>query len=154
MRALPMLAAAALFSTGAQAQFVGAGDVDTIMSIARSFGDATLQSQTTGAPKITGSINGVTYQVFFLNCSGNNGSTNCEDLNFYAGYADNKQPLENMNAWNRDSRFTKAYVDSDLDAVVEMDVNLEDGITRGTLSAIFQRWSDELDRYSRYIGFK
>ena len=49
-----------------------------------------------------------------MNCTDN---ANCEDVNFYSGFLDNKPDLETINAWNRDKRFGKAYLDSDLDAV-------------------------------------
>ena len=97
----------------AQAQTVDGSQVDEILNIARGYGSATLEAQTNGDPKISGKIDGVTYQVFFMNCTDNK---NCEDLNFYAGFLDNKQTLEAINAWNRDKRFGKAYLDSDLDA--------------------------------------
>jgi hypothetical protein len=108
-------------------------------------------AQSNGDPKITGKIEGVSYQVFFMNCTDN---ANCEDLNFYAGFLDNKQTLEVINAWNRDKRFGKAYLDSDLDAVIEFDVNLENGVTRENLDAAFSLWSLILDQYTTYIGYK
>ena len=139
-------------AVSAQAQTVVDGSqIDEIVNIARGYGSATLETQTNGDPKITGKIEGVTYQVFFMNCTDN---TACEDLNFYAGFLDNKQTLDVINAWNRDKRFGKAYLDSDLDAVVEFDVNLEHGVTRDNLDAAFSLWSLILDQYTTYIGHK
>jgi hypothetical protein len=139
-------------AVSAQAQTVIDGSqIDEIVNIARGYGSATLETQTNGDPKITGKIEGVTYQVFFMNCTNN---TACEDLNFYAGFLDNKQTLDVINAWNRDKRFGKAYLDSDLDAVVEFDVNLEHGVTRDNLDAAFSLWSLILDQYTTYIGYK
>jgi hypothetical protein len=136
----------------AQAQTIVDGAmVDEILNLARGYGSANLETQSNGDPKITGKIEGVTYQVFFMNCTNN---TNCEDLNFYAGFLDNKQTLDVINAWNRDKRFGKAYLDSDLDAVVEFDVNLEHGVTRENLDAAFSLWSLILDQYTTYIGYK
>jgi hypothetical protein len=135
----------------AQAQTVDGSQPDEILNIARGYGSATMETQTNGDPKISGKIEGVTYQVFFMNCTNN---TNCEDLNFYAGFLDNKQTLEVINAWNRDKRFGKAYLDADLDAVVEYDVNLERGVTRENLDAAFNLWTLILDQYTTYIGYK
>jgi hypothetical protein len=137
-------------SAQAQAMIDGA-QVDEILNIARGYGSASIESQSNGDPKISGKIEGVTYQVFFMNCTDN---TNCEDLNFYAGFLDNKQTLEVINAWNRDKRFGKAYLDSDLDAVIEFDVNLEHGVSRDNLDAAFSLWSLILDQYTTYIGYK
>jgi hypothetical protein len=139
-------------AVSAQAQTVIDGSqIDEIVNIARGYGSATLETQSNGDPKITGKIEGVTYQVFFMNCTNN---TACEDLNFYAGFLDNKQTLDVINAWNRDKRFGKAYLDSDLDAVVEFDLNLEHGVTRDNLDAAFSLWSLILDQYTTYIGYK
>lgn len=147
--------AGALFAASAytaQAQSIVDGNmVDEILNIARGYGSATLETQSNGDPKISGRVEGVTYQVFFMNCTDN---ASCEDLNFYAGFLDNKQTLDVINAWNRDKRFGKAYLDSDLDAVVEFDVNLEHGVTRENLDAAFGLWTLILDQYTTYIGYK
>jgi len=135
----------------AQAQTIDGSQVDEILNIARGYGSAALEAQTNGDPKISGKIEGVTYQVFFMNCTDNK---DCEDLNFYAGFLDNKQTLEAINAWNRDKRFGKAYLDSDLDAVIEFDVNLEHGVAQKNLDAAFSLWSLVLDQYTTYIGYK
>lgn len=148
-----MLGGVLVLSTAlsAQAQTVDGSQVDEILNIARGYGSATLEAQTNGDPKISGKIDGVTYQVFFMNCTDNK---NCEDLHFYAGFLDNKQTLEAINAWNRDKRFGKAYLDSDLDAVIEFDVNLEHGVAQKNLDAAFSLWSLVLDQYTTYIGYK
>jgi hypothetical protein len=139
-------------TVSAQAQTIITGaEVDEILNIARGYGSASLETQSNGDPRITGKVEGVTYQVYFMNCTNN---TNCEDLNFYAGFLDNKQTLEVINAWNRDKRFGKAYLDADLDAVVEYDVNLERGVTRENLDAAFNLWTLILDQYTTYIGYK
>jgi hypothetical protein len=142
--------AAAAFSAQAQTLIDG-GQVDEILNLARGYGAATLETQSNGDPRITGKIEGVSYQVYFMNCTDNK---NCEDLNFYAGFLDNKQTLEVINAWNRDKRFGKAYLDSDLDAVIEFDVNLEKGVSSGNLDAAFGIWKLILDQYTTYIGYK
>lgn len=135
----------------AQAQtLIDGSQVDEILNIARGYGAATLDQRSNGDPMITGKIEGVSYQVFFMNCTDN---ANCEDLNFYAGFIDNKQTLDVINAWNRDKRFGKAYLDSDLDAVIEWDVNLEHGVTRQNLDANFSLWAAILDQYTTYIGY-
>lgn len=137
------------FSAQAQATLDGS-QVDEILNLARGYGSANLETQSNGDPKISGKVEGVTYQVFFMNCT--NG-TNCEDLNFYAGFRDNKPTLEVINAWNRDKRFGKAYLDSDLDAVIEFDLNLVHGVTRENLDAAFSLWTLILDQYTTYIGY-
>lgn len=130
---------------------IDGSQIDEILNIARGHGSATLEKQSNGDPKISGRIEGVSYQVFFMNCTNN---ANCEDLNFYAGFLDNKQTLEAINTWNRDKRFGKAYLDSDLDAVIEFDLNLEHGVSQKNLDAAFSLWSLVLGQYTTYIGYK
>jgi hypothetical protein len=125
--------------------------LDEITNIARGYGSATLETADNGDPKISGKIEGVVYQVYFMNCTD---GKNCEDINFYAGFADNKQSTDVINAWNRDKRFGKAYLDADLDAVIEWDVNLEHGLSHDNMDADFSVWKLLLDQYSTYIGYK
>ena len=150
-----ILAAATLVlggAAGAVAQeLVDGTNVDEVANIARGFGSVTLDKASNGDPMIEGKIEGVSYYLFFRNCADDN--TQCEDLNFYAGFLDNKQTMEAINAWNRDKRFGKAYLDSDLDAVIEYDVNLEHGVSRENLDSTFQVWSLILKQYADYIGF-
>lgn len=151
-----ILAAAVLVLGGAAGamaqQLIDGTNVDEVANIARGFGSVTLDKSSNGDPMIEGKIEGVSYYLFFRNCADDN--TQCEDLNFYAGFLDNKQTMEAINAWNRDKRFGKAYLDSDLDAVIEYDVNLEHGISRENLDSTFQVWSLVLKQYADYIGFQ
>lgn len=126
-------------------------DVDEILNIARGYGEAQLEENTNGDPKIRGKMDGITYAVYFMNCTANE---NCEDLNFYAGFLDLKPDMEVINTWNRDKRFGKAYLDTDDDAVVEMDVNLEHGVSRDNLDAAFAVWELVLDQYTEHVGYE
>jgi hypothetical protein len=137
------------FSAPACAQTIDGSAVDDILSLARGYGEATLETQGNGQPRIAGKVGEVPYQVFFLNC----GSGACEDLNFYAGFAGLKPTMDSLNAWNRDKRFGRAYLDSDLDAVIEYDINLEYGVSRDNLNAAFGVWSLVLGEFAGYVGF-
>ena len=147
-----VLALGMALSAQAQSEtLIDGSQLDEIVNIARGYGAATLETQSTGDPQIAGKMEGVSYFVFFKNCTENK---NCEDFYFYAGFLDNKQTLEAINAWNRDKRFSKAYLDADLDAVIEFDVNLEYGVSRKNLDAAFSLWSAILDQFTTYIGYK
>lgn len=143
----------ALLSGNAVAQVLVDGtDPDEVAEVARGYGSVQMNSAANGNPMISGEIEGVSYYLFFRNCSDTH--SDCEDLNFYAGFRDNKQTLDAINAWNRDKRFGKAYLDSDLDAVIEYDVNLEYGISRENLDSSFSIWSLILKQFADYIGFE
>lgn len=132
-------------------EVVDGGDVEVILEIAKAHGEATLESQEGGDPRISGRINGLGYQLFFMNCTG---GKDCEDLNFYAGFAELKPTVDAINDWNRNKRFGNAYLDSDLDAVIEYDVNLEFGVTRENLDAAFGLWELLLQQYAEHIGYR
>jgi len=141
-----------LLGSPALAQNVVDGSaVDEIVTLAKGYGAAALESQGDGNPRIAGNIKGVPYYVFFMNCTDH---TACEDINFYAGFANIKPTMDALNAWNRDKRFGNAYLDADLDAAIEYDVNLEYGVTRENLDAAFGVWSVLLEQYTEYVGYK
>lgn len=123
--------------------------IDDIVSLAAGYGYAGLEYQPNGQPRIAGEVGGVPYQVFFLNCD----SGTCEDLNFYAGFAGVKPTMDALNAWNRSKRFGRAYLDGDLDAVIEYDINLEHGVDRENLNAAFAVWSLVLGEFAGYVGY-
>lgn len=150
---LAWLALAATLVTGpALAQdLLDGSDAEAILELARGYGPATLESQEDGSPLISGKIKNVIYTVFFMNCSDD---AACEDLNFYAGFTDIKPTLDAINAWNREQRFGNAYLDADLDAAIEYDVNLEFGVSRPNLRAAFGVWAVILEQYVAYIGYK
>ncbi len=145
-----LLAALLGSSTGVWAQGLLDGSrVEDILNLALARGPATLESQANGAPRIAGSIDGVPYQLFFLNCT-----ESCEDLNFYAGFRDIKPTMDAVNAWNRDKRFGNAYLDADLDAVIEFDVNVEYGVSPDNLGAAFALWTLLLGEFAEYVGYR
>ena len=146
-----VLALGLAVSAQAQDDLLTGNNVDDILNIARGYGSATLDVQTNGDPKITGKMDGVTYQVYFRNCTDN---ANCEDLNFYAGFLDLKPSLEVINDWNYNKRFSRAYLDSDLDACIEMDLDLAYGVTTDYMDATFGLWSLVLGQYTEHVGYK
>jgi len=155
MKSHSLLAAGALLlalALPAQAQTLITGsDTAEVLNAARGYGAATLATQSNGDPVINGKINGISYQVFFRNCTAN---TDCEDLNFYVGFADTKPTLEVINDWNFNKRFSRAYLDQDKDACVEMDLDLVKGVTPEYLDAQFSVWSMIVEQFPVHVGFK
>ena len=144
---------AAIFALtlSAQAQTLITGnDTAEILNAARGYGSATLTTQSNGDPQITGKINGISYQVYFRNCT--NGE-NCEDLNFYLGFLDLKPTLESINDWNFNKRFSRAYIDQDRDACVEMDLDLVKGVTAEYLDSQFGLWAMIVGQFAEHVGY-
>lgn len=138
-------------SLAAQAQeLITAADPSGILNIARGYGSATLAEQSNGDPKITGKVNGITYQVYFRNCTDNK---NCEDLNFYLGFLDVKPSMDTINTWNAEKRFSRAYLDVDKDAVVEWDLDLQVGVTAEYMDKTFELWTLVIDAFAKHVGY-
>ena len=155
MKLTTMIAGSALalaLTAGAYAQTLITGaDTDEILNVARGYGAATLTTQSNGDPQINGKMDGIAYQVYFSNCTDN---ADCEDLNFYAGFLDLKPTLEVINDWNFNKRFSRAYLDQDKDACVEMDLDLVKGVTSEYLDAQFGVWNLILTQFSEHVGYK
>lgn len=138
-------------TANAQAQsLITGGDTDAILNAARGIGSANLTTQSNGDPQITGKVDGITYQIYFRNCTNN---TNCEDLNFYLGFLDLKPTLEQINDWNYNKRFSRAYLDQDQDACVEMDIDLVAGVTAEYLDSQFGIWNMVVTQFSDHVGY-
>jgi hypothetical protein len=153
MKLTTMIAGGALalaLTASAQAQTITGADTDEILNAARGYGSATLGEQSNGDPQITGKINGITYQVYFRNCT--NGA-DCEDLNFYLGFLDIKPTLEVINDWNFNKRFSRAYLDQDQDACVEMDLDMVEGVNAEYLDAQFALWNMVVEQFSEHVGY-
>ncbi|KFC62827.1 hypothetical protein FF80_03397 [Devosia sp. LC5] len=134
----------------AQAQTVTGANTDEILSVAQNYGEASLTKQSNGDPQITGKIGGIAYQVYFRNCTNNR---NCEDLNFYLGFLDIKPSLEEINDWNFNKRFSRAYLDQDEDACVEMDLDLVQGVSTNYLDSQFSLWKMVVEQFSDHVGY-
>lgn len=154
MQALRLTGFAAAFAAAAalpsQAQsWVDGSQVDEVATLARGYGTASAETSSNGAPMIVGEANGLSYRIFFQNCTDD---ADCRDIRFYSVFIGNKPTLEMMNEWNRDKRWGKAYADSDLDAVIEWDVNLVHGVAPQNLDDSIRIWTTILDQYATFIG--
>lgn len=122
-----MTIAAALVSGQAGAQeLIDGSKPDMIVEILKGFGSARLETaSSSGNPKISARAEGQAYEVYFYGCD--DAKANCTSIQFWA-YWDAEPPLDRINAWNKDTRFGKVYLDQDNDVVLEFDVNLLGGV--------------------------
>ena len=84
------------------------------------------------------------------NCTDN---ADCEDINFYLGFLDLKPTLEVINDWNLNKRFSRAYLDQDKDACIEMDLDLVNGVSAEYLDAQFELWNMVLTQFAEHVGY-
>ena len=148
MRFIATLLACLCLAGASQAQtLVKPGEIDQIVDIARGFGSGTLEKDET--EYVRGRINGTLYVIFFNDC--NSDRSECQSLQFYASWEGVPVDQAAINGWNRDKRFAKAYIDAENDPVLEMDVNLRHGVTRGNLEDTFDWWRLSLREFKSGI---
>jgi hypothetical protein len=157
IRALAVLAGAVLvgsmmglrIAAAEDATLIDATDVDGIVNLAKGYGAATKGKTSDGDPKITGKINGVGYVIFFLGC--NDSHAACKSIQFYAGWDTTDVPMDAINEWNSGNRFGRAYLDSQKNPAIEMDVNLDYGVTSENLDDTMDYWRLVLDEFVKGV---
>lgn len=82
-----------------------------------------------GDPRIAFRVIGIHCQLYFYDDKNGRASS----LQFATGF--NATPgLDKVNEWNRRKRFLKTWLDSDGDIHLEMDLDLDGGVTKGHLA--------------------
>jgi hypothetical protein len=151
-----LLASAGLFcASPAFAQMVTAKDPQSIIKVLQDAGfQAKLAKSKDGDPMIESASSGSKFRVFFFNCTAN---SDCATVQFYTAYDTDtgKAPsLEKVNDWNRGQRFGRAYLDTEGDPAIEMDVDLDDG---GMSQALFtdnlEFWTTIMAKFEQHIGW-
>lgn len=59
-------------------------------------------------------------------------------LQAYAAFKSEKATLERVNEWNADKRYSRAYLDSEGDPVIELDLDLAGGVSKERLADFIQ----------------
>lgn len=135
-------------ATASSTDLIDATDPDEIVNIARGYGSATLGMDSVGDPQVTGRIEGNAYTIFFYGCTE---GRDCTNLQFSSGWISDRVDIAMINAWNRGNRFARAYLDDEDDPIIEMDVNMEFGVSRRNFDDTFGVWSAVLSSFARYI---
>lgn len=113
-------------------------DIDRIVEIAGAYGPAERRTDDDGTPWVRAEVDGVIYTISFLNCEQ---GQNCSSVQFRAWWnSEGAHTIEQMNQWNRERRFSAAYLDSNDNATIEFDVNLAGGVTAVNFDDTVQWW--------------
>lgn len=135
----------------AQAELVTASP-QVIAQIVKSQGlPAEIKTPSGENPYIESTHSKLKFLIIFMNCDDN--KRNCKTIQFYMGYNDAKDTtLDQLNDWNREKRFARAYRDEEGDAVLEMDVDLDfNGIPRENVGEAINTWKSLVDAYQTHI---
>lgn len=139
----------------AGAETVAAKDPPSVAAALQAAGfQAKLDKDKGGDPMITSGSSGSRFGVYFYNCTDNR---DCATVQFHASYdaeAGKAPSLEKINEWNRKQRFGRAYLDSEGDPAVEMDVDLDDGgMSRELFTDNVEFWTTIMAEFEKHIGW-
>jgi hypothetical protein len=124
---------------------VTGNDIDRVQEIASAYGPVERRNDPDGT-WIRGEIDDIVYSISFLNCDDTH--ANCTSVQFRAWWeSEGRISLDDMNQWNRDRRFSAAYLDDDLNATIEWDVNLAGGVTAVNFDDNLQWWRAVLRQF-------
>jgi hypothetical protein len=132
-----------------KAETVSAKNPNKILEIAKGYGDASLGKDNDGDPIITGKIDGIKYGIYFYGCTKNK---DCDSIQFRTGWTvqSDKPTLLKINAWNKGKRFGKAYLDSDGDPTIEINLLLS-AVPVEYLENYFDWWKFVVKEFKEYF---
>lgn len=106
------------------------------------------------APYIESATNGATFTIYLQNCGDEN---KCQDVLFRSSYEKSKKdPLkvDAINAFNRKTRWARAYLDDENDPVLEMDLLFTNQLLDETMfGEALSVWNNVLGDFHKAIGF-
>jgi hypothetical protein len=83
------------------------------------------------------------YKVLLLNYP--------NSIQLYAGFkSSGKVTLETINTWNREKRFSRAYLDGEKDAVIESDLDLEGGVRNEAIDEFIRTFRTSLRDFVKH----
>ncbi len=147
-----LMALALVGATPAVAQTVSGARPDSVAAALREAGyRAELTKDDSGDPLIKSSASGASFLLLFYNCKENK---DCSTVQFFAGFKKSGVTLQQLNDWNTQYRFGRAYLTKEGSARIEMDVDLDKG---GMSSALFianvKTWEALLADFQKAIDY-
>jgi hypothetical protein len=74
-----------------------------------------------------------------------------EAIQFYHVWTKQNVTVEDINRWNRDFRFSRAYLDSDGDPVLELDLDMAGGVCEDRIKDFLRTCTLSFNRFTREI---
>lgn len=62
-----------------------------------------------------------------------------KSLLFHTGFVDTETTLRHVNDWNRENRFSRSYISDDGDPILELDLDLDGGVTLERIYRFLER---------------
>jgi len=92
--------------------------------------------------KIRIKVDGRSYLLF---------NTSSGDLQLYYGIGGAVISYKTINEWNRDKRFSRAYLDSDIDPVLEADLLANGGLTDENVTSFFSVFKSSVRAFRDFV---
>jgi hypothetical protein len=139
----------ALFGTAPQPEILERVTPKYIADIFREQGFmAEVSTTNSGKQIVKFKAEGLNCNIFFY---GEPESGAYDSFQFHCGFRDKLSP-EKANDWNRAKRFLKAYSDSDGEMSIEMDIDIEGGVTKKFLEERISQWRLSLGRCVNFLA--
>jgi hypothetical protein len=128
----------------------GGATVDEVAEVLRSMKlNVEIGTDGSGDPKIRSDTDGVEFYVYFYSCK--NGR--CAAIQFSEGFdLDQGISCEQMDRWNRQWRYGRAFRDEENDPYVQMDVDLERGSTTESIKNNLEVWLTVLNEFMKHLN--
>jgi hypothetical protein len=151
---ISLIVAASAASLAASAP-VSIADPAALVSFLQSKGYKAELDMSGERPIIRSGAGGWKHSIVFHGCEA---KKDCQDLLFQASWdaeKDEQRSLDKINAFNREKRFARAYVDDEQDPVVEMDVIFTDhAMDEKMLEEHLDIWDTMVANFAKHIGME
>jgi len=125
---------------------------DQLAKILRDEGYAAkLDADIDGDPMISSSSQGLKWNIYFYGCTK---GRNCNAVQFSCGLAAKGEiPLEQLNEWNRNWRYTKTYLHKNGSVTLSRDLDMAGGITRSNFKSVMDSWDLQVGKLKSEMGW-
>jgi len=147
------LSSALSFSLPAKAENLLASDPSSILAVMQSEGYiATLGRDDQGDPMIESRLSDSEFKVYFYGCDA---GRDCLSVQLSAGYdLDAPTTAGLVNEWNRDNRYSRAFIDDEGDPFLRIDVKMQkDGNGVQNFIETLDIWRRLVEDFERYINW-
>ena len=98
---------------------------------------------------IRSSIDGTPFAIYLYDCK----KDRCASLQYEASFSNTEAlSLARINAWNRQSRYVRAYLDRSGRLLGEYDLDIAPGMDGKGLDHSLRRWRSALSRFKLFVG--
>lgn len=110
---------------------------------------AQIDTDGVGDPMVRSATDGVNFSIYFYGCE----RGRCASIQYSTAFDTKGMTYAQINQWNTEHRFGRAYLDDEMDPFLEMDLDLERGATTELIAESLVTWSLLVPEFKTYIGF-